>query len=47
LIVKQAIFSYVNHAQICSCNQPVLRKKDKVSSSKKQWELTTDPLQVR
>jgi len=21
---KQALFAYVNHAQICSCNQPVL-----------------------
>jgi len=25
--VKQAVFGYVNHAQICSWNQPVLSKK--------------------
>jgi len=24
-IVKQVLFAYVNHAQICSWNQPVLR----------------------
>ena len=31
LIVKQRHFCSVNHAQICSCNQPVLRNEGKVS----------------
>ena len=36
LISKQAIFSNVHHAQICSWNQPVLRNESKVSDSRKQ-----------
>ena len=48
LIVKRAIFAYVNLAQICSSNQPVLSNEGKISSSRKQCEplmeleLTTD-----
>jgi len=48
LIVKQALFAYVNHAQICSWNQPVLSNEGKISCSRKQLEplmgleLTTD-----
>jgi len=38
--VKQAILAYVNHAQIHSWNQPVLRTyKGQVSCSRKQQEL--------
>jgi len=46
--VKQANFTFVNHARIRSWNQPVLSNKDKVNCSWKQWEhligleLTTD-----
>ena len=36
--MKQAIFAYVNHEQICSWNQPVLSNKGKVACSRKQWE---------
>ena len=48
LIVKQATFAYVNHAQIHAWNQPVLSNEGKVSCSRKQreplmgLELTTD-----
>jgi len=38
LIVKQALFAYVNHARICFWNQPVLSNESKVSCSGKQWE---------
>ena len=49
-IVKQAMFAYVNHARICSWNQPdrVLNNEGKVSCSWKQrgpllgLELMTD-----
>ena len=37
-IVKQALFAYVNHAQIRSLNQPVLRKESKDSCSRTQQE---------
>ena len=46
--MKQAMFAYVNHAQILSWNQPILSNEGKVSCSRKQgWlllglELTTD-----
>jgi len=49
--VKQAIFTYVNHAQTCYWNQPVLSNKGNVSFSRKQrepmmgLELMTDRLQ--
>jgi len=33
-IVKQAIFANVNHARICSWNQPVLSNEGKVSCSR-------------
>jgi len=36
LIEKQATFAYVNHAQIRSWNQLVLRNEGKVSCSMKQ-----------
>ena len=48
LIVKQALFAYVNHTQIHSWNQPVLSNQSKVSCSRKQrgpligLKLTTD-----
>jgi len=35
-IVKQAMFAYVNHAQIRSWNQPVLSNEGKVSCPRKQ-----------
>ena len=38
LIVKQATFAYVNHAQIHAWNQPVLSNEGKVSCSRKQRE---------
>jgi len=38
-IVKQVLFAYVNHAQICSWNQPVLSNEGKVYCSRKQREL--------
>ena len=47
-IVKQAFFSYVNHAWICSWNQPVLSNEPKAFCLRKPWkplmglELTTD-----
>ena len=49
LIVK-TFFAYINHAPICSWNQPVLSNECKVSSSRKQREplmgfkLTTERL---
>ena len=48
LIVKHAIFAYVNHDSMRSWNQPVLRNDGKVSCSRKQrvplmgLEMTTD-----
>jgi len=48
LIVKQAMFAYVNHARIHSWNQPILSNEDNISCSRKQQqpliglELTTD-----
>jgi len=53
LIVKQEMFTHVNHAQIRSWNQPLLINEGKVSCSRKQWEplmgldLTIDRLGVR
>jgi len=38
LIVKPAMFTYVNHAQICSWNQPVLSHGSKFSCWRKRWE---------
>ena len=38
LIVKQAMFACVNHARICSWNQPVLSNKRQVSCSRKRLE---------
>ena len=38
-IVKQAIFAYVNHAQMGSWNQLVLGNEGKVSCSRKQQQL--------
>ena len=48
LIVKQAILTYVNHAQMHSWNQPVLSNEGKEFCSRKQrqplmgLELTSD-----
>ena len=38
MILKLALFAYVNHTRIRSWNQPVLSNKGKVSCSRKQLE---------